>query len=75
MRADGIPVGLVKVRSYRPFPVASLKGALKDAEAVAVIEKDVTVGNESALLTDLKAALYNTSMRMPILGFTPDLRP
>lgn len=73
MRAEGIAVGLTKVRSYRPFPAEALREALKDSLVVAVIEKDVTVGNESALLTDLKAALYNTGMRMPVLGFTAGL--
>ena len=31
MRSDGIRVGLIKVRSYRPFPVSALRKALKDA--------------------------------------------
>jgi pyruvate ferredoxin oxidoreductase alpha subunit len=66
-------VGLVKVRSYRPFPVQALKDALKDAEAVAVLEKDVSVGSEAALLVDLKAAFYNSNLRMPIIGFAAGL--
>ncbi len=73
MRDEGLKVGLVKVRSYRPFPAEALRKALKDAEVVAVIEKDVTVGYESALLTDLKAALYNTDLRMPVIGFPAGL--
>jgi pyruvate ferredoxin oxidoreductase alpha subunit len=73
MRAEGKKVGLVKVRSYRPFPVQALKEALKDAEAVAVLEKDVSVGSEAGLLVDLKAAFYNSSLRMPIVGFAAGL--
>lgn len=73
MREEGIKVGLVKVRCYRPFPVAALRNALKDASVIAVIEKDISIGNEAALLTDLKAAFYNSSIRTPIIGFTAGL--
>ena len=73
MRSEGIRVGLVKVRSYRPFPVKALKDALKDAAVIAVLEKDVSIGNEAGLLTDLKAAFYNSNIRTPIIGFTAGL--
>jgi len=73
MRAEGIKVGLVKVRSYRPFPVQALRKALKDAGVIAVIEKDVSIGNEAGLVTDLKAAFYNSKIRTPIIGFTAGL--
>ncbi len=73
MRAEGKKVGLIKVRSYRPFPIQALRKALKDANVIAVLEKDVSIGNEAGLLTDLKGALYNSNIRMPILGFTAGL--
>jgi pyruvate ferredoxin oxidoreductase alpha subunit len=73
MRSEGIKVGLVKVRSYRPFPVQALRKALKDAAVIAVIEKDVSIGNEAGLVTDLKAAFYNSNIRTPIIGFTAGL--
>ena len=73
MRSEGIKVGLVKVRSYRPFPVQALRKALKDAGMIAVIEKDVSIGNEAGLVTDLKAAFYNSKIGIPIVGFTAGL--
>lgn len=73
MRAQGKKVGLVKVRSYRPFPVEALREALKDASVIAVLEKDVAIGGEAGLLTDLKAAFYNSKIRTPIIGFTAGL--
>jgi len=73
MRSEGKKVGLVKVRSYRPFPAKALMKELENAVAIAVIEKDLCVGNEGALLTDIKAALYNSKLRMPIIGFTAGL--
>jgi len=73
MRSEGKKVGLLKVRSYRPFPVHALRKALKDASAIAVIEKDVSIGCEAGLVTDLKAAFYNSSIRTPIIGFAAGL--
>jgi pyruvate ferredoxin oxidoreductase alpha subunit len=73
LRSEGVKVGLVKIRSYRPFPGEELKKALKDANVVAVIEKDLSMGYESALLTDLKGAFYNSSIRTPIIGFAVGL--
>jgi len=73
LRSEGVKVGLVKIRSYRPFPAEALKKALKDANVIAVIEKDVSMGYESALLTDLKGAFYNSAIRTPIIGFAVGL--
>ncbi|AET65569.1 pyruvate synthase subunit PorA [Methanothrix harundinacea] len=73
LRSEGVKVGLVKIRSYRPFPEEELKEALKDAEVIVTIEKDVSMGYESALLTDLKGAFYNSPIRVPIVGFAAGL--
>jgi len=73
MRSEGKKVGLLKVRSYRPFPVQALRKALKDPSVIAVIEKDVSIGSEAGLVTDLKAAFYNSNIHTPIIGFTAGL--
>ncbi len=73
MRSEGIKVGLLKVRCYRPFPVEALREALKGASVIAVLEKDVAIGGEAGLVTDLKAAFYNSNIKIPIIGFTAGL--
>ena len=73
LRSEGVKVGLVKIRSYRPFPAEALKNALRDANVIVVIEKDLSMGYESALLTDLKGAFYNSSIKTPIIGFAVGL--
>jgi len=73
MRAEGIKAGLVKVRCYRPFPAEALRNALKDCDVIAVLEKDVAIGQEAGLVSDLKAAFYNSNIRTPIVGFTAGL--
>jgi pyruvate ferredoxin oxidoreductase alpha subunit len=72
MREEGMPVGVVKVRSYRPFPAEALLAALKGVKAVCVIDRDISMGMEGALFTDLKAGLYAKS-DAEVLGFVAGL--
>ncbi|BAI62685.1 pyruvate synthase alpha chain [Methanocella paludicola SANAE] len=68
MRDVGMKVGIVKVRSYRPFPVEALRAALKDVKCICVIDRDISMGMEGALFTDLRAGLYAKSSA-EVLGF------
>lgn len=60
--------GLLKIRSYRPFPKDEVRKTLADAKNVVVLEKDISVGMEGALFTDLKAALYRNKKRPKCSG-------
>ena len=72
MRAEGIKVGAVKVRAYRPFPVEALRDALKGAKVICVVDRNISMGMEGALFTDLKAGLYAKSSA-EMLGFIAGL--
>jgi phenylglyoxylate dehydrogenase alpha subunit len=59
-RARGVPVGLVKVKTYRPFPVASLAAALKQVRAIGVVDRSVDFGwNCGPLYRDTLGVLYH----------------
>jgi pyruvate ferredoxin oxidoreductase alpha subunit len=60
-------IGLVKLKSFRPFPKNELRKLLKNVESIGVVEKDVSIGNHGAVYTELKAALQNT--KVVISGF------
>lgn len=62
-------VGLLKIRSYRPFPKDEVRKVLADAKNVVVLEKDISMGMEGALFTDLKATLYGSKKRPKCSGF------
>ena len=69
-RSDGIKVGLVKVRSFRPFPVEAIRKAVAEASVIVTLDKNISLGlNEGALLTEVKSSLYNTDIRVPVMGF------
>jgi len=65
-RKRGEKVGLVKVRAYRPFPAEELVEALGHAKAVAVLEKNISLGWAGALFTDVSAAFTNVG-RAPLM--------
>ena len=57
-REAGKKIGLVRVRSYRPFPKEALKEAVKDAK-LAVLDKDVSFSVGGALYSDVKSSVNN----------------
>ena len=68
LRQQGKRVGLVKIRSYRPFPTEDLREVLRGIAAVAVLDKGLSMGFQGVLSADVKAALYNMPDRPLILG-------
>jgi len=58
LRTEGIKIGVMGVRYYRPFPDEAIAAALKGKKGVIVVEKALSYGYEGALMSDLKSALY-----------------
>jgi pyruvate ferredoxin oxidoreductase alpha subunit len=70
-RAKGEKIGVLKVRSFRPFPKEQICKAVKNAHAVVVLDKNISIGtNEGALFTETKSCLYNSKVRVPVIGYT-----
>ena len=69
-RERGEKVGLVKVKTYRPFPVRALADALAAARAVGVVDRSVSFGwNCGPLFQDTLAALHYCPRRIPAMSF------
>jgi len=63
LRADGRKVGCVTVTSFRPFPAKQLAAALRNAKAVAVVERtDEPAAADNPLTRELKSALADAAM-------------
>jgi pyruvate ferredoxin oxidoreductase alpha subunit len=62
MRQDGSSIGLLSIRSYRPFPKQQLSDALANAKRVIVFEKCLAVGMGGILAADVRMALANLSI-------------
>jgi len=58
LRGKGLKAGVVRVRSFRPFPLEELRRLLAGRKTVVVIDRDISFGYEGALFSEVKAALY-----------------
>lgn len=65
LRANGEKVGLLRLRYIRPFPNEEIAAAVKNAKAVAVLEKDISFGNEGTVYTNVNSALHKAGLVLP----------
>ncbi len=64
-------VGVLKIKSYRPFPAKEVAKITKKAKFVAVLEKAISLGaSEGPLALDVKSATYNEVTGVTINGKT-----
>jgi pyruvate ferredoxin oxidoreductase alpha subunit len=68
LRGEGVRVGLVKVRCYRPFPAEALRQAIGHAGSVVVLDRALSFGYQGVLATDVKTALYDAQHHPLVLG-------
>ncbi|MBI4812802.1 pyruvate ferredoxin oxidoreductase [Candidatus Falkowbacteria bacterium] len=59
----GNKVGVLKIKTYRPFPAEDILKIIKPAKYVAVIDKAITLGYMGPLAIDVKAAASSASFR------------
>lgn len=73
-RDQGLKVGLIKIRMFRPFPREKIVDALNGKKAVGLIDRNVCFGwGSGTLFIELKAALFNSDTRIPLLNFIAGL--
>ena len=69
LREKGEKVGVVKVSLYRPFPSDEMVEAIKNAEALIVMDRAVSFGAPSGpLCSDVKNTLYDAGFKIKILN-------
>ena len=64
LSGEGLSVGLLEVRSFRPLPVTQLRHALSGVPHVAVLDRAGAPGGQPPLFADLCAALHGTDVRL-----------
>lgn len=59
LRTKGIKAGLLKIRLFRPFPAEEIAAALKNAKAIAIMDRAESFsGNGGPLGAEVRAALH-----------------
>jgi len=71
LRKKGEKAGLIKVKSFRPFPGEELKKATENTNTLAVIDRSISLGYEGPLCSEVKSSLYGQKTK--ISGFIAGL--
>jgi len=70
LRAEGVKVGVLKVRVFRPFPFSEIADAIKGAKAVAVLDRSESFGAEGGpLFLEVRSALYDYDVRPAMVNY------
>ena len=70
LREEGLKIGLLKPRVFRPFPHEKIAEVLKNKLAVAVLDRSSSPGAFGApLFTEIRSALYDYDRRPKIINY------
>ncbi len=72
-REEGIKVGLIKLRLYRPFPEERLAQVLKGKKAVGVIDRSISFGWKAGPMAVELKALGSQFGNIPVLSYIDGL--
>lgn len=69
LREKGEKVGLLRIRYMRPFPNEEIANTIRHAKSAAVLEKDISFGNEGTVYTNVNSALYKSGVKVPVSNY------
>ena len=70
MRLAGEKVGLIKIKTFRPFPQQALLKAVSKVKAVGVVDRSVNFGwNCGPVYQEVLGVLYRMEKRIPAISF------
>jgi pyruvate ferredoxin oxidoreductase alpha subunit/oxalate oxidoreductase subunit alpha len=76
LRNHGQKVGVVRLRTFRPFPTEQVRQSLSRFKAVGVVDNAAQFGisgGAGAILTEARTALYGLGDKIPTIGFVSGL--
>jgi len=73
LRKQGYPVGMVKIKMFRPFPRELVRNALENKQKIMVIERDLSPGQGGIFCQEVKWAMSESDNAKQIYGFIAGL--
>ena len=73
LREEGHKAGVLGLRVFRPFPKVDLVKALSKSRLIVVFDKNISYGSEGATCSEIKSALYGSSLNAVIRNFVVGL--
>jgi pyruvate ferredoxin oxidoreductase alpha subunit/phenylglyoxylate dehydrogenase alpha subunit len=69
-RSEGEAVGLIKIKTFRPFPLQAMVAALAKVKRIGVVDRSVSFGwNSGPVYQETLAALHHTGKSIPAISF------
>lgn len=69
LREDGLRVGLLKAKMFRPFPMDEIKRVLKKVGKVGVIDRNISFGHGGIFAQEIRSTFCNEDERPRVFGF------
>ena len=73
LRAKGEKVGILKIRSFRPFPVAKIREVSSDLKRLVVFDKSYSFGRGTILQDEFRSCFYGQKHQPEVSGFVVGL--
>jgi pyruvate ferredoxin oxidoreductase alpha subunit len=68
LRTEGVPIGVVGITTFRPFPYDALRAAVGGAARIIVLERAFSVGTGGIVTADVRAALADRVLHTVVAG-------
>ncbi len=70
LKEEGINAKLLKIRTFRPFPQEKIKESLKNAGAVAVMDRSASFGAVGGpIFLEIRSALFDEERKIPVVNY------
>jgi pyruvate ferredoxin oxidoreductase alpha subunit len=70
LRSEGVKAGMLRLRTFRPFPAEEVRKALENVKAVAVMDKSISFGgNGGAVFHEIRHAMYDSKTRPFVVDY------
>jgi len=70
LREEGMNIGQVRLRLWRPFPFEELREAVKDADVLIVMDRAMSFGGPAGpVASEVKSALYNQAKKPKVVSY------
>jgi pyruvate ferredoxin oxidoreductase alpha subunit len=70
MRKEGLKVGVLRLKTFRPFPVEAVKAALENVSAIAVMDKAMSFGaNGGPIFGEVRHTMYDAKKHPLIMNY------
>jgi pyruvate ferredoxin oxidoreductase alpha subunit len=73
MAAEGIDIGLIRIRLWRPFPFAEFRRAVKGADTLIVFDRAISFGLGGPVASEARSALYPMKKKPKVVSFVGGL--